>query len=86
MQNAILVLNAGSSSLKFSLFADHPGGPELRLRGQIEGSTVRRTSSPGTPRARSSTSGAGPTAPASATTARPTIWSSSCRTTGMNTS
>lgn len=37
MQNAILVLNAGSSSLKFSLFADHPGGPELRLRGQIEG-------------------------------------------------
>ncbi|TBW10229.1 acetate/propionate family kinase [Azotobacter chroococcum] len=37
MPNAILVLNAGSSSLKFSLFADPPGGPELRLRGQIEG-------------------------------------------------
>ncbi|SEI46412.1 acetate kinase [Azotobacter beijerinckii] len=37
MQNAILVLNAGSSSLKFSLFADPPGEPELRLRGQIEG-------------------------------------------------
>lgn len=37
MQNAILVLNAGSSSLKFSLFADHSSEPELVLRGQIEG-------------------------------------------------
>ncbi len=37
MQNVILVLNAGSSSIKFSLFADHPDEPELRLRGQIEG-------------------------------------------------
>ncbi|GAB3396421.1 acetate/propionate family kinase [Azotobacter armeniacus] len=37
MQKVILVLNAGSSSLKFSLFTDHPGEPELRLRGQIEG-------------------------------------------------
>jgi acetate kinase len=37
MQDAILVLNAGSSSIKFSLFADHPDEPELRLRGQIEG-------------------------------------------------
>jgi acetate kinase len=37
MEKVILVLNAGSSSLKFSLFADHPGEPELRLHGQIEG-------------------------------------------------
>ncbi len=36
MRNAILVLNAGSSSLKFSLFADHDE-PELLLHGQIEG-------------------------------------------------
>ena len=37
MQDAILVINAGSSSIKFSLFVDRPGEPELRLRGQIEG-------------------------------------------------
>ena len=38
--DAILVLNAGSSSLKFALFeTDRTGGadPALRLRGQIEG-------------------------------------------------
>ncbi len=36
MADALLVLNAGSSSLKFSVFLarDHP---ELRLRGQVEG-------------------------------------------------
>ena len=37
MEQVLLVLNAGSSSLKFSLYADCPGDPELRLRGQIEG-------------------------------------------------
>lgn len=37
MQDAILVLNAGSSSIKFSVFVDQPDEPELRLRGQIEG-------------------------------------------------
>ncbi|MFB8831006.1 acetate/propionate family kinase [Azotobacter sp. CWF10] len=37
MRNVILILNAGSSSLKFSFFADHPQEPELCLRGQIEG-------------------------------------------------
>ena len=37
MLNAILVLNAGSSSIKFSLFVDRPDGPELRLGGQVEG-------------------------------------------------
>lgn len=37
MEQVILVLNAGSSSLKFSLFAAHQAEPELRLRGQIEG-------------------------------------------------
>jgi acetate kinase len=36
--DALLVLNAGSSSLKFSVFAEAPGSdPEMRLRGQIEG-------------------------------------------------
>jgi len=36
MSEAILVLNAGSSSLKFSLFADG-AALELALRGQVEG-------------------------------------------------
>ncbi|WP_455231200.1 acetate/propionate family kinase [Geopseudomonas aromaticivorans] len=36
MEQVILVLNAGSSSLKFSLFTAHQAEPELRLRGQIE--------------------------------------------------
>jgi acetate kinase len=35
--DAILVLNAGSSSLKFSLFTVDDGTPALRLRGQVEG-------------------------------------------------
>jgi len=34
---AILVINAGSSSIKFSLFAERATEPELTLRGQIEG-------------------------------------------------
>src|SRR5215217_5818006 len=33
--DALLILNAGSSSLKFSVFLDR-GTPELLLRGQIE--------------------------------------------------
>jgi acetate kinase len=37
MADAILVLNAGSSSIKFSLFADRDPQPDLLLRGQIEG-------------------------------------------------
>src|SRR3954469_3372580 len=37
MADAILVLNAGSSSIKFSLFADREPQPDLLLRGQIEG-------------------------------------------------
>jgi len=37
MADAILVLNAGSSSLKFSLFALDDGPPTLQLRGQVEG-------------------------------------------------
>ncbi len=36
MADAILVINAGSSSIKFSLFADHAFEPKLKLRGQIE--------------------------------------------------
>ncbi len=35
MSNAILILNAGSSSLKFSVFRDSDP-PELVLRGQLE--------------------------------------------------
>jgi len=41
MADAILVLNAGSSSIKFSLFASHAAEPELKLRGQIEGLHTR---------------------------------------------
>jgi acetate kinase len=40
MTGAILVLNAGSSSLKFSLYASSAGGPRRLLRGQIEGLTT----------------------------------------------
>ncbi len=37
MRDALLVLNAGSSSVKFSLFALEGGAPRLELKGQIEG-------------------------------------------------
>lgn len=37
MADTIVVLNAGSSSIKFSIFAVGGGEPELTLRGQIEG-------------------------------------------------
>jgi acetate kinase len=37
MADVILVLNAGSSSIKFSAFAPSAQDPELELRGQIEG-------------------------------------------------
>ena len=37
MSDAILVLNAGSSSIKYSVFVDNSAGPELLLRGQLEG-------------------------------------------------
>ena len=38
MSNAILVINAGSSSLKFSVFRDHGGGdPVVTINGQISG-------------------------------------------------
>jgi len=37
MADSIVVLNAGSSSLKFSLFLLEDGAPRLRLRGQTEG-------------------------------------------------
>lgn len=37
MADAVLVLNAGSSSLKFSLFLRQARGPQLLLRGQLEG-------------------------------------------------
>ena len=37
MDDVILVLNAGSSSIKFSLFAERGDQVDLKLRGQIEG-------------------------------------------------
>lgn len=37
----ILVLNAGSSSLKFQMFAFGPAGPERQIKGQIDGIGVR---------------------------------------------
>lgn len=37
MGDALLVLNAGSSSVKFSLFGIAGGAPKLELKGQIEG-------------------------------------------------
>ena len=37
MADAIAVVNAGSSSIKFSLFAAQDGELELKARGQIEG-------------------------------------------------
>jgi acetate kinase len=37
MADAIAVLNAGSSSLKFSLFVERAGALEADLRGQVEG-------------------------------------------------
>ena len=37
MADAILVLNAGSSSVKFSVFLAKDGALEPMLRGQIEG-------------------------------------------------
>ena len=40
MSGAILVLNAGSSSLKFSLFAARDGALDLVVRGQAEGLTT----------------------------------------------
>ena len=41
MADAILVLNAGSSSLKFSVFRSGGGELELSLRGQAEGLTTK---------------------------------------------
>src|SRR6266850_1673917 len=37
MTDAILVLNAGSSSIKFSVFTRRNSGLDLALRGQVEG-------------------------------------------------
>jgi acetate kinase len=43
MQGAIAVVNAGSSSVKFSLFAQRDGALELESRGQAEGIYVAPT-------------------------------------------
>ena len=39
--DAILVVNAGSSSLKFQIFDIVDGKPEGRIRGQLDGIGVR---------------------------------------------
>ncbi|HSC93777.1 MAG TPA: acetate/propionate family kinase [Burkholderiales bacterium] len=41
MADAILVVNAGSSSIKFSVFVERAGTPVLALRGQVEGLYTR---------------------------------------------
>jgi acetate kinase len=41
MSDALLVLNAGSSSLKFSVFLDEEP-PQLLVHGQLEGLRERR--------------------------------------------
>ena len=41
MADAILVVNAGSSSIKFSVFVERGGAPTLALRGQVEGLYTR---------------------------------------------
>jgi acetate kinase len=41
MADAILVVNAGSSSIKFSVFVERAGTPALALRGQVEGLYTR---------------------------------------------
>jgi len=41
MSETVLVLNAGSSSIKFQLFALEGGAPQRRLKGQIEGIGTR---------------------------------------------
>ncbi|MFN7309595.1 MAG: acetate kinase, partial [bacterium] len=37
MPTALAVLNAGSSSLKFSLYVERNGALDLEVRGQVEG-------------------------------------------------
>ena len=41
VMDAILVVNAGSSSLKFQIFEVVAGKPEGRIRGQLDGIGVR---------------------------------------------
>ena len=79
MADAIAVLNAGSSSLKFSLFAGATAELELDRarpgRGPLHRAALRRE---GSARARSSARSPGATASSSATTARSITWSPSC--------
>ena len=71
MTDVVLVLNAGSSSIKFTLFDAEGAGPPLLLRGQVEGLyTSRRDSPPRMPRAPRSVPSHGATARSSGTKAR----------------
>lgn len=47
MRDGILVINAGSSSIKFSLYLSNGDGkPSLQSKGQVEGINVAPISSP----------------------------------------
>ena len=79
MPDAIAVLNAGSSSLKFSVFAERGDELELIVRGQAEGlytapRFVAKDAAGNVARAKSR----GARASSSATTARSITWSRSC--------
>lgn len=41
MKQNVLVINAGSSSIKFQVYASAPDGPKQRLKGQLEGIGAR---------------------------------------------
>ena len=79
MPDAIAVLNAGSSSIKFSLFADRGDGARARAarpgRGPVHVAALRRE---GSRTADCSARRRGAKASRSATTARSIIWSRSC--------
>ena len=79
MADAIVVLNAGSSSIKFSLFAQARRRPRAAsCAARSRASTPRRASSRRTPAARRSPSKRGTRAQRSATTARSRTSSPSC--------
>ena len=75
MSDAIAVLNAGSSSIKFSLFVLRTSALELELRGQIEGIyTAPHFVAKDSQRQASRRRNPGGRAPSLAMPARSTIW------------
>ncbi len=85
MADVILVLNAGSSSIKFRAFDAGPPDPELLFYGQVEGLyTTAHFSAKDANGARIAEHRWEPT-PHSATRARPTTSASSCAATARTT-